>query len=903
MNSPNDHSRLQANVPASQHIRTWPVRIASWMRQQCLDHYSSMTTQEVVQQFKNYLDQWFTIIDGADGLSKEARQHQNILDAARRIMSSYWGPDYRGPLAPPSVEHFSEEFLLHASTVADFVFFRAMFNPALSMDASQNTAGLGAQPNHRVPVTNPDPTNSLPTSPLPNNDPAQNVPTSDPRGTSTSNVPSPLPFLSSYAGPLPQIPSMTPGTFTDPQTHFQGNSYQRSTLPSAATTPHFDPVSIGLNTPATWDSSIGYSPFPNIRNFGVPDPNLLFGDPFADRRHGTTNPNLGTGSPFNVGGRRASPSGSASDPMSNTANSGTRVDGNISHRDFANAQIPAQGAGTNTRSPRASPDTRARARGTPPAANPGQFPAPPAPAYGNHIGNIRQASGYVPVDNVGVQGTHVNPPNPNNSPGRQSSPTAGPSNSTSARRPVTPYSNGTNANAQPSTTQPDPFDPYSAYRNVPDDVPTPFPRLDRQGRHGSRPVGTAPYTPPPTPPNGNPGSRGGSPRGNGTSQSTSRTHAGRGHASPGSSTRPDGTASSGFNIAGVDGGTSGNSYGNSGNGGGDGSAFVPPDPFGSNSVGGGVGGPGNNGNDQQPSSPLTPPRLLWLPSSHPPNHPIPYTQCFPQGLILPNVLLTPNPDTRFPGPAWEPGIWPPIPLGHPVAIRVHHHLLPNPVELSLPVLQWDITQAPEKARVLTGKSLLVKPYIGEPAVVCGDAVEEHKIHKIWIESDDYTLAWWMKNQWGPLIISKEQGKELTVWDVLEGIYQYLAKPLTHWDYEKVVQSNARIPATYSPGTVQQLDSRMMSNNLGRLKISAQRRMKDLGSLDIPGSAWKGQWARDVPLPDGVPYANQIPMLSYDFRRSDVLGSTRKFVGLRPMVQNDGTWALFLGLAPGGMVKV
>ncbi|THU96830.1 hypothetical protein K435DRAFT_663701 [Dendrothele bispora CBS 962.96] len=285
--------------------------------------------------------------------------------------------------------------------------------------------------------------------------------------------------------------------------------------------------------------------------------------------------------------------------------------------------------------------------------------------------------------------------------------------------------------------------------------------------------------------------------------------------------------------------------------------------------GGGGGGGGGNGNSShgnstsppnfippgnhnsrvqsQASTQLTPPRLQWLPTPYPSPYPIPYTQLTsPHGPILPNTPLTPNPDPRFPGLAWEPGVWPPVPLGHPIPIRVHHHLLPNTVQLDLPVLQWDITQLPEKARVLTGKCLLVRPNLEEPAV----------IYKVWIGSDDPTLGWWMTNMWGPLIIEKERGKEVSVWDVLEGIYRYLAKPLTHWDYEKVVGNEG------------------------------------------------GGWARDrEPVPEGVPNAGEVAMVSYDYRRSDVLGSMKKFVGLRSMVQDDGTWMLYLGLASGGMVKV
>ncbi|THU96829.1 hypothetical protein K435DRAFT_84081 [Dendrothele bispora CBS 962.96] len=134
MSFPNDPKRPRGNAStgtnpqSQQHLRTWPLRIASWMSQQCLEQYSNMSTQDVVQQFRTYFDQWFTVIEGADSLNKErrflyaknncsqnlvvlavvlacrindvpeARQYPNILDAARRVLSSYWGPEYRGSL-------------------------------------------------------------------------------------------------------------------------------------------------------------------------------------------------------------------------------------------------------------------------------------------------------------------------------------------------------------------------------------------------------------------------------------------------------------------------------------------------------------------------------------------------------------------------------------------------------------------------------------------------------------------------------------------------------------------------------------------------------------------------------------------------------------------------------------
>ncbi|THU96836.1 hypothetical protein K435DRAFT_663760, partial [Dendrothele bispora CBS 962.96] len=215
--------------------------------------------------------------------------------------------------------------------------------------------------------------------------------------------------------------------------------------------------------------------------------------------------------------------------------------------------------------------------------------------------------------------------------------------------------------------------------------------------------------------------------------------------------------------------------------------------------------------------------------------------------------LTPNSD---PGLLWESGVSPQVPLGHPIGpIQVHPYLLPNTVQLDLPVLQWEITQHAKKARVLTENCLLERLNLDEPAVMGHNGYNNNQVR---IGSDNPLLGWWMKNMWGPLIIENEGGEEVSVGDVLRGIYKYLAQPLTHLDYEKVAETEG-----------------------------------DLGSLDMPGSAWKGGWAT----------AGEAAMVSCDYRRCDVLGSMKKFVGLRPTLQRDGIWMLYLDLASGGMVKV
>lgn len=119
---------------------------------------------------------------------------------------------------------------------------------------------------------------------------------------------------------------------------------------------------------------------------------------------------------------------------------------------------------------------------------------------------------------------------------------------------------------------------------------------------------------------------------------------------------------------------------------------------------------------------------------------------------------------------------------------------------------------------------------------------------IWIFSDHHNLASWMES-WGPIIVEKPN---ITIRDVLDAIWNYFQQPLTQYEVDRI---------TADP------------SNIYNLTYSAQQRAHDSFELYPVG-------------------------LIAGFRRADVLGGHRRFQGLRPVVYQNLTWKVFMGLLPG-----
>jgi hypothetical protein len=194
---------------------------------------------------------------------------------------------------------------------------------------------------------------------------------------------------------------------------------------------------------------------------------------------------------------------------------------------------------------------------------------------------------------------------------------------------------------------------------------------------------------------------------------------------------------------------------------------------------------------------------------------------------------------------FEAGTFPPQPLGSHVPIRIHTQLVLNPVDTSDPILQWDIIQPVEVSRAFSPRRVMVPVEMGSPAVTPG-------AKDLYITSDWDFLQYWMDpKRWGPLII--RQGKDVTVMDLLDAVYEYFQQPLTEGE-EKEIKAQ--------PGGEQKLND---------------------------------AWSRRVQ--DSY---EALPAISaqYGYVRSDVLGRFRRWQGLRAVVFANGSWKLYLRLLPG-----
>jgi hypothetical protein len=196
---------------------------------------------------------------------------------------------------------------------------------------------------------------------------------------------------------------------------------------------------------------------------------------------------------------------------------------------------------------------------------------------------------------------------------------------------------------------------------------------------------------------------------------------------------------------------------------------------------------------------------------------------------------------------WTPGTFPPKPFGTPVPLHVHPSLIPNPINPTIPQLQWDVLHFPEQARLYTGRGIIKKPNLKDTAIY-------PTADKIWICADDLNcpiLAYWMQI-WGPIVV---EGKGVKVFDILDKVNKYFMVELSRADRRAIRDS--RSPVNPSPFTP--------------LQCAALKRAKD--AYELPDFSTK------------------------HFRRIDVLGPYRQWGGVRPVIFLDGTWRLLLNLLP------
>ncbi|KAG6833757.1 hypothetical protein H0H87_001189 [Tephrocybe sp. NHM501043] len=240
-----------------------------------------------------------------------------------------------------------------------------------------------------------------------------------------------------------------------------------------------------------------------------------------------------------------------------------------------------------------------------------------------------------------------------------------------------------------------------------------------------------------------------------------------------------------------------------------------------------------------PSSSMHP--LLPLPHSTPWTQPrtvpeLPHNNpIWPPIEVIPSVY--PHSASSSDPEMLEPGTFPAVAWGTNVPVRLHPQLIYNPADPAVPMLEWDISHRPEMAKRYTGRLVYTAPDLKEKATM-------PPMPNMWILSDHPILAAWMKD-WGPIIVHTAN---CTVRDLLDAIWEYMHYPLTKRDMERVDMAGQR-------------------ENLER---SARQRVKD------------GYDLRPVALKTG-------------FMRVDVLGTQRKFLGLRAVVNADKTWMVYMGL--------
>ncbi|THU96835.1 hypothetical protein K435DRAFT_891198 [Dendrothele bispora CBS 962.96] len=322
------------------------------MSQQCLDQYSNMSTQDVVQHFRTYSDQWSTSSEGADSLNRERRvlyannnysqtlvvltivlayrindvpdveaQQYSILDAARRVLSSYGDREYRGSPVPPGVESFLEESLSHDSTVSDFFYAyysRTNFNTTLSNPnlnlPSQISLQQQQQPTTQNQLANYDP-NPIP--PFPSQNPNQNHP---PSSTTESQSHSPD---TGYHTTSPRTslsstllnPSCSNSVKSSPRTSLSSTLLNPSRSNSVKSSPRTSLFSSLLNPSRS--SSVKSQGEGEGRGMALPTP-----PPSPPSGNGRSS-GSGSSSRHGSGGQR---SGSTT---STTSRNGARIDGNM----------------------------------------------------------------------------------------------------------------------------------------------------------------------------------------------------------------------------------------------------------------------------------------------------------------------------------------------------------------------------------------------------------------------------------------------------------------------------------------------------------------------------------------------------------------------------------------------
>jgi len=234
--------------------------------------------------------------------------------------------------------------------------------------------------------------------------------------------------------------------------------------------------------------------------------------------------------------------------------------------------------------------------------------------------------------------------------------------------------------------------------------------------------------------------------------------------------------------------------------------------------------------------------------------PSPTTFLPPPDYAPPRLPTPPIPQWYRPTSPWKWGISPNVytqtsPIPYPLVL--HYQLIYPQTPSALPEIVWDVIHPPDFARVSSDREFFK---IWRLPDFDAEAFQPSGVKKLWILSDHPILAHWVE-RWGPIIIISPQS--LTIRNLLEGIYAYFRTPLTRDDLRHINS----IP-----------DNRMC------LRYARAQRAKDS-------------------------YEIEAVVISQGYRRIDVVGSHRRFNGLRISILPDQTWRLYMNLTPGTVPRV
>jgi hypothetical protein len=155
---------------------------------------------------------------------------------------------------------------------------------------------------------------------------------------------------------------------------------------------------------------------------------------------------------------------------------------------------------------------------------------------------------------------------------------------------------------------------------------------------------------------------------------------------------------------------------------------------------------------------------------------------------------------------------------------------------------WDVALPPSAARLSTSRLNITQPNSEAPAIMT-----QRRINRIELWTDHPHLALYMRS-WGPVSVSETSTPAIL--ELLQAIYDYLNTPLTNEDFRSICSN---------------------PHNLGRLNVSRECRIQD---------------GFDAVYTQGP------------FRRSDVIGGHRRFLGIRTVKMQDEILTLHFNLGPG-----